>query len=387
LKRVIHFKTGPFLPITENWIYGQISGMKKYEPFVYACDAENLDIFPVKKIRTVKSPQVMQKGMNFRKLYFYLYFIHFLAKDNPDIIHAHFGPSGQRFLLLKRFFKLPLVTTFYGYDINQVVKQYPAWLAKYQNLFHQGTLFLVEGNHMKKSLMFLGCPEDKILVHHLGVDLENIKFVPRKIEDEEEIRVLIASSFREKKGIPYAVDAFGQFKNSNPQIKISLTIIGDSAEDRFGDRQKQLILDKIRRHHLQESVRMLGYQSHEVFIRELYNHHIFLSPSIHASDGDNEGGAPVSIIEASASGLPVLATLHCDIPEVVVEDKTGYLVPEKDVSSLKERLAFLVLNHQSWATIGSYGRKHIEQNYDVRTQIGRLEEIYDDVLSNRYGCL
>ena len=136
--------------MTENWIYGQISGMKKYEPFVYACDAENLDIFPVEKIRTVKSPQVMQKGMNFRKLYFYLYFIHFLAKDNPDIVHAHFGPSGQRFLLLKRFFKLPLVTTFYGYDINQVVKQYPAWLAKYQNLFHQGTLFLVEGNHMKK---------------------------------------------------------------------------------------------------------------------------------------------------------------------------------------------------------------------------------------------
>lgn len=385
MRRVLHFKTGPYLPVTENWMYGQIKGLRRYEPIVYACNRENLSLFPVNKIRTTGFLRVAKRGLRLRKIYFYLYFLYYLAKDRPDVVHAHFGPSGQRFLVLKRIINVPLITTFYGYDVNQIIQEHPAWLDKYRRLFRDGTLFLVEGSYMKKSLAAIGCPEEKILVQHLGVDVDTIKFVPRKIVHGEETRILMAASFREKKGIPYGIDAFGHFKNMHPQAKASLTIIGDSAGDRSGEEQKRLILKHIEKHHIENSVKMMGYQSHEVFIRELYSHHLFLAPSVQASDGDSEGGVPVSIIEAAASGIPVLATYHCDIPEVVLDGKSGYLVPERDAALLAKRLESLVFNVSMWPEIGTNGRRHIEQNYNARTQIELLEGIYDRVVSGEYA--
>ncbi len=385
MRKVLHFKTGPYLPVTENWIYGQISGLKKYEAIVYACNSENLSLFPVNKIRTTSFLKGARRGLKLRKIFFYLFFLYFLAKDKPNVVHAHFGPSGQRFLPLKRIINAPLITTFYGYDVNQIVHAHPRWLNKYQRLFQNGTLFLVEGSHMKKSLAAIGCPEDKILIQHLGVDVASIRLVPRKISQGEEIRILMAASFREKKGIPYGVDAFGRLKNMHPQVKASLTIIGDSAGDAVSEEQKRLILNQIERHHIKTSVKMMGYQSHEVFIRELYNHHIFLAPSVHASDGDNEGGSPVSIIEASSSGIPVLSTYHCDIPEVVLDGKSGYLVPERDAASLVNKLESLAFNVNAWPEMGNNGRRHVEQNYDVRRQIELLEDIYDRVASGEYA--
>ena len=65
---------------------------------------------------------------------------------------------------------------------------------------------------MKKSLIKLGCPEEKIIIQHIGIDLKKIKFIPRSVNTDGLVKMLIASSFREKKGIPYAIEAFGRVK-------------------------------------------------------------------------------------------------------------------------------------------------------------------------------
>ena len=72
---------------------------------------------------------------------------------------------------------------------------------------------------MKKTLVELGCPSEKIIVQHLGVDLAKIKFVPRNLKENEEIKILIAGSFREKKGIPYAVEAFSIAREKYRKLK------------------------------------------------------------------------------------------------------------------------------------------------------------------------
>ena len=78
--------------------------------------------------------------------------------------------------------------------------------------------------------------------------------------------------------------------------------------------------------------------------------------------------------------MPVISTLHCDIPEVILDGENGYLAPEKDVDGLVQALELLVLNTESWGIIGRKGREHIEEHYDVRKQIKHLEEIYDTVV-------
>ena len=72
-------------------------------------------------------------------------------------------------------------------------------------------------------------------------------------------------------------------------------------------------------------MRLLGYVSRETLREEAYEHDVFLAPSVTASNGDTEGGAPVAIIEMSASGMPIVSTNHCDIPSVVLDGVTGLL--------------------------------------------------------------
>jgi colanic acid/amylovoran biosynthesis glycosyltransferase len=313
---------------------------------------------------------------------FYPYFAFSVIKDKPDLIHAHFGPSGYNFLTLKRIFKIPLITTFYGYDLSLLPSQNQEWKIKYKELFREGEIFLVEGNHMKKCLIELECPEEKIIVQHLGINLDQIKYMPRKLlSEDEEIGILISASFTEKKAIPYAVEAFGRVRQAHPELKLKLTIVGDSRGIPEEEREKEKIFHTIGKYNLKNCVNLLGYQPYSVFLRELYRHHIFIHPSVHASDGDTEGGVPVSIIEASASGMPILSTTHCDIPEVVIGGESGYLVQERDVDALTAKLEFLVLNPEIWGQMGKKGREHIEKNYDVITQVQKLEEIYDKVLT------
>ncbi len=383
MKRVIHYK-GSYLPITETWIYEQIKNLKRYQPIVYALRTENLDIYPTEKIRSLELKRGLgdlatffNKGWN--KLFnFYPYFMFALRKDKPKLVHAHFGPTAYDFLELKSIFKLPLITSFYGCDLSLLPYQNSEWKLRYKKLFRQGDYFLVEGLHMKKCLVELGCPEEKVTVQHLGVDLDRIKFVPRKPEENGEIRILSVASFREKKGIPYAVEAFGKVREKHENLR--LTIIGDSRGSPQEEKEKQSILAAINKYHLNSCVKMMGYQPYSVFLKELSKHHIFLSPSVHASNGDTEGGVPVSIIETSASGMPILSTTHCDIPEVVVDGESGYLVAERNVDALTEKLEFLISNPDIWEQMGQKGREHIEKNYSIMTQVQRLEEIYDMVV-------
>ena len=79
----------------------------------------------------------------------------------------------------------------------------------------------------------------------------------------------------------------------------------------------------IEKHKLQSKIRMLGFQPYSVLLEEAYTHHIFLSPSVTASDGDTEGGAPVTLIEMLATGMPIVSTTHCDIPEIICKGPEG----------------------------------------------------------------
>ena len=101
-----------------------------------------------------------------------------------------------------------------------------------------------------------------------------------------------------------------------------------------------------------------------------------LLPSVTIKNNDKEGGAPVAILEAQASGLPVISSYHADIPEVVVDGKSALLAPERDVETLAKHLEYLVKHPDVWGTMGRAGREHVEQEYDVMVQVGKLEEIY-----------
>jgi colanic acid/amylovoran biosynthesis glycosyltransferase len=77
--------------------------------------------------------------------------------------------------------------------------------------------------------------------------------------------------------------------------------------------------------------------------------------------------------------MPVLSTTHCDIPEVVMDGRSGFLVPERDTVALADKLERLALNPGLWEGMGLAGRRHVESNYDLKVQVRKLEDIYDDL--------
>lgn len=388
MRKVIHYIRGSYLPTTTNWIYNQIRYLERYEPVVYSNDVENLQTFPVKNLRSLnfkKSSISLLKILNklwFETFHYYPTFLLSMFKDRPDVIHAHFGPSGYFFWRIKKFFNIPMITTFYGYDLSRLPVKRPRWKKRYVKLFNNCERFLVEGSHMKKKLAELGCPLEKIIVQHLGVNLEKIKFMPRKINENGSVKIFTCGRFREKKGLPYAVESLGIVKKRNPGLKIKLTILGDSCGLSHEEKEKSKILEMIDNYRLNDSVVLLGEKNYSEFLNELYENHIYMAPSVTSMDGDTEGGLPVSLIEASASGMPVISTAHCDIPEAIIDGKTGFIVPERDVNKLAEKLEFLTVNANLWEKMGIEGRKHIEKYYDAKKQSFTLEKIYDEVIEN-----
>jgi colanic acid/amylovoran biosynthesis glycosyltransferase len=138
-------------------------------------------------------------------------------------------------------------------------------------------------------------------------------FTPLYWDGQGTLRVLIAASSREKKGLPYALQALVALAK---KLAIEGTIIGDAGPTEVEQAEKRLILRMVEQHRSDLNPHLLGYQQHDALMKEATRHHVFISPSVTASDGDTEGGAPVTIIEMLASGMPVVSSLHADIPEV-----------------------------------------------------------------------
>jgi colanic acid/amylovoran biosynthesis glycosyltransferase len=187
------------------------------------------------------------------------------------------------------------------------------------------------------------------------------------------LKVLIAASFREKKGIPIALEALARLRR---EIPLEITLIGDANQEPRNQSEKQEILNAIQRGGLSGQIRLLGYVPTEVLFEEAYRHHIYLAPSITASDGDTEGGAPVALIELLASGMPVVSTNHCDIPEVLDHGAAGLMAQERDSEGLLELLRKLAAHPEDWPRLATAGRRHVEKEFDAVTQGVRLAEHY-----------
>lgn len=377
--RVIH-SVPSWLPYTEIWIYNQLKHMESVESGVVANFTQNLKQFAWSPLYSMKKPHYFVFRI-MRRLGYRWYpsvYDEAIRGHKPDIIHSHFGLTGWFDIPLVKRYGLGQVVTFYGFDVNMLPTKRPIWKKRYQELFYNAELFLCEGPHMARCLVDLGCPQEKVKVQRIGIEIEKIPYRPRRLQYGKPLKILIASSFREKKGIPYALEAIGRFRKQYPNLRI--TIIGDASSEKRSQQEKQRILTCIYRYDLQSVTDLVGYQPYSVLMDMAYKSHIYLAPSVTASDGDTEGGGPISIIEMMASGMPVVSTFHCDIPQIIKDGVTGLLAKERDVNGLMTHLEWLIANPDKWDELTRRGRKHVEENFDVRHQATALTKVYRTVL-------
>lgn len=371
----------PFwLPLTATWLHNQIRYLpEEIKSYIVCSRTENLDQFKIERLFSLDaesaSRRFWERLRRSRSAQRFSALLSRVArKCEAAIVHSHWGESAWRDVDVVKRLGLCHVVTFYGKDVNYYPRQNASALARYDHLFKNVDLVLCEGPHMAGCIVKLGCSESKVVVHRLGVEVDRIPFRPRFWDGRSALRVLIAASFREKKGIPYALEALGAIQGDVPELEI--TIIGDSSDDPRSQPEKEKILAVLQKYDLHSRTRLLGYVNHATFFEAAYRSHIFISPSVTAQDGDTEGGAPVSLIEMAASGIPIVSTVHCDIPSVILHGATGLLAPERDVKTLAEHLRWFLNHRESWGQLLAAAREHIECNYDVNKQAGKLAGLY-----------
>ncbi|HMG86788.1 MAG TPA: glycosyltransferase [Terracidiphilus sp.] len=377
-----------WLPQTENWLYDQVSLLPdEIVSHVFCEIVSNLDQFPLPEGHLHSFEQVrglrrswddVLRKMRLRRYHGYAESI--CRMTGVEVLHSHFGNTGWVDRKLARKLGVRHVTTFYGLDVNHLPTVDPSWKTRYLDLFASVDRILCEGPHMAGCITALGCPEEKVQVHHLGVRVQEIAYRPRLWKRAEPLSVLIASTFREKKGIPDAIDALGVL---NREIAVDLTLVGDATHEENSQNEKRWIFEALDRNGLRSRTRLPGYLSYAELMREAYSHHVFMASSVTADDGDTEGGAPVSILHMAASGMPIVATRHCDIPNLLPEDTR--LAAEHDVEGLVSELRRLVNSAGYWEAELAKARQHIEENFNARIQGQRLAQIYAQVVSNRTG--
>lgn len=382
--RVIHL-TRTFLLRTETFIYTQLTHLPAEKAVALARDAQHQDRFPGVNLRAFSlEPQSWHKhwsGINYRLLrrmtnYERQFYLREIRALEPDLLHAHFAVDAAYFADVWRRLDRPLVVSCYGYDVSSFPSRYMGWGRHYlQPVWRYASLMLAMTNDMREDLLRLGCPDEKIRVHYHGINLARFKYVERNLRMAP-VRILFAGSLTDRKGVEDVLHAFAQIANQAPQLELRFV----------GSGPLRSKLEKlVRTWGIEDRVSFAGFVRHEEVQGELSCAHIFCHPSRMLRSGDKEG-IPGTIVEAMATGLPIVTTRHAGIPEMVRDGEDGFVVAEGDVTAIARALLTLANNSDLRARMGRKATSQAHQKADAVPLTAELEDIYRDVMSsNRAG--
>jgi colanic acid/amylovoran biosynthesis glycosyltransferase len=304
-----------------------------------------------------------------------------------QLLHAHYGPVAWRVLALKRRLGLPLVVSFLGDDLGPTVPAWWSWWfqvdgkaldwrARREELFEGADLLLAEGPFARDRLVELGCPPEKVAIQRIALPLDEIVRRPAPPNGRARPVVVFAGRFCEQKGLLYALAAMRRLRESHHDVELRVSGDETMTDGVYAAR----VYSYVRQHGLEGAVRMLGFLNHDACIEEIRRADVFIAPSIVDDEGIGEGGAPTTILEAQALGVPVVATDHCDIPNVTAPGESALIVPERDPEALADALLELLADPGRREAMGKAGREHVERFHDVEKEARLLEERYFELL-------
>ena len=387
--RVAHVMRS-FSPLSESFIYDHVVEMQRQEVecHVLSINRENIEARPFPDVTVIEIPsrasptRIFYKAVGYaarREKDAYLWPLYraslrtALLRIAPNAIHAHFGPEGAIVAPVARQLGIPLLVTFYGYDAS-ILPRSERWRRRYLKLFRTADRFIGVSRHVCERLIELGADPAKVELVHLGVHADTFCYSdPAERFDGKIVRCIHVGRLTPKKSPLHLVEAFALAAAAvQPEIDLKLTIIGDGE-------LRDAVHARIAALGIESRVEMLGALPHEQIRTHLARAHIYTQHSLTAENGDQEG-LPVSIIEASASGLPVVSTFHSGIPEAILDGETGFLVEEGDVPAMADRIATLCQCRDLWSRFGAAGRAHVQANLSLPKLVRHGKSIVESLV-------
>jgi colanic acid/amylovoran biosynthesis glycosyltransferase len=287
-----------------------------------------------------------------------------LRARDPVIVHAHFGTNAPPALALGRSLGVPVLVTFHGYDISTVARRAGQRRAR-ARVFRDATHIIAVSAFIRDRLLDAGCPADKVTVHHIGVDTDRVR--PGETAPRRPRQVLFVGRLVAKKGLVHLIRALQRVAPELPDVEV--VVAGD------GSLREALEREAVER---RVPMRFLGVQTPAQVLELMQRSALLCAPSVVAASGDAEG-LPMTIVEAQAAGLPVIASPSGGSADGFRDGETGILVPAGDEDRLAAALRALLTDPPLLERMSAGARDFAVRHFDLRRQTARLEDIYDRI--------
>ena len=278
----------------------------------------------------------------------------------PDVVLAEYGPTAVLAMDACRKLKLPLVAHFHGYDASRhvTIKKHKDI---YPELFDYASAVVGVSSDMCSRLVQLGAEQEK--VHHIvyGIDADKFQCKPR----DTGATFLAVGRLTPKKAPDTTIRAFAEVARACPEAK--LVMIGDGP-------LMQMCQDLVTTLKLRHCIHLRGKKSHEQVCEAMNEASIFVQHSVEADDGDREG-TPVAILEAGACGLPIVATTHGGIPDVIINEKSGLLVDEHDQKAMSRAMIRLLKDTDLRIRLGKSIAARVRAEFKSTDSIDKLFQL------------
>jgi glycosyltransferase involved in cell wall biosynthesis len=286
----------------------------------------------------------------------------FFRYHDVDMVLAEFGPTGADIAPHTKKLGIPLVVHFHGHDAHRakIVEDYRE---RYRSMFDIAFRMVTVSRFMSDALIELGADPAKIVLNPYGPRDRFFSVIP----DYRPV-VLSLGRFTDIKANYLTLAAFAKVAASNPDA--SLIMVGDGE---LLETCKTLAIQW----GIQHRVSFPGAVPHAKILPFFEHACCFAQHSVTPSYGDAEG-TPVAIIEAGAAGLPVVATRHAGIPDVVVHGETGFLVEERDVDGMAAYMLRLINDSALARTMGENARQRVRQHFSLDRHITSLNQVLED---------
>jgi glycosyltransferase involved in cell wall biosynthesis len=223
-------------------------------------------------------------------------------------------------------------------------------------------MILTPSTYLLNLLRGITGDNSRLQLWHIGIDPSKYNQVIH--QPKTRYRVLCVSRLIDRKGLRYLVEAIPEVLRNNPNV--AFTVIGEGPE-------RRMLLDLANNLGVSSALEIL---SHKASLIENYSQaDIFVLPSVLLADGVTEGlGVP--LLEAEASGLPIVATNVGGIPDAVENGQQGFLVQPADAKALADRILHLSTDAELRQRMGLSGLTKVRNEFNVDVQAKKLSNFY-----------
>jgi glycosyltransferase involved in cell wall biosynthesis len=349
-----------------------IRAHKEYLPAkiesLYASDYENVSdehgplVKPALALRLQRA--LLRRSFNLDANYFQQQALErFLKQHRIEAVLAEFGPTATVIMHACRKMNVPLIAHFHGFDAYRH-RTLEAYGRRYKELFEISAAIVAVSRDMEAQLEKIGAPAEKIQYNSCGV--ETSFFTGADPLNSPPVFIAVGR-FVSKKAPHLTLLAFKKTLEEVPDAR--LIMIGDGPLwEACYQMRRSLGLTGV--------VELPGPKSHSDVAAAMQKARAFVQHSIQTQDGDSEG-TPVAVLEAAASGLPVIATRHAGIKQAVLDQQTGLLVDEGDINAMAEHMVRLAKDAQLAAALGQAGRRWVSEEYSMKKSIDTLWQIIE----------